>query len=253
MADQTDSFLREVQEDIRRERLVAIWSRYGTYIVAAAVLLVAAVGAYKFAEHRRIQSTEAAAARFEDAVRLATAGKQDAAEKAFAEIAGDAPRGYAALARIRATGLLAKAGKTGEAIAAYDALAKDASLDDLLRDYASLQAAMLRVDSADWTEMQNRLNDLTNDKNPWRASARELLGMAAYKAGKTEEARKAFSQLLSDRSTPPSLIERSQLMLGMLAEAELAGTKSGSAEADRQTTPKESAKPPEGAAPSTKK
>ena len=48
---------------------------------------------------------------------------------------------------------------------------------------------MLRLDSANWTDMQNRLNDLAADGNAWRFSARELLGLAAQKAGKTEEAR----------------------------------------------------------------
>lgn len=221
MADQTDSFLREVQEDIRREQLAQVWSRYGTYIIAAAILVVVAIGAYKYREHQRIAAAEAAGIRYEAAVRLAADGKMQDAQKALDDIVKDGPSGYGTLAQIRLAGALAKAGKTAEAVAAFDALAKGTTGDDLLRDYAALQAAMLRLDAADWTEMQNRLNDLTNDKNPWRASARELLGLAAYKAGKMQEARKIYEQLLGDRSTPPSLVERSQVMLGVLAEAEM--------------------------------
>ena len=81
---------------------------------------------------------------------------------------------------------------------------------------------MLRLDSANWTEMQNRLNDLAADGNAWRFSARELLGLAAQKAGKTEEARTQFQRLLGDRNTPPSIGERARVMLAMLTEAELA-------------------------------
>ena len=81
---------------------------------------------------------------------------------------------------------------------------------------------MLRLDSASWTEMQNRLNDLAAESNAWRFSARELLGLAAQKAGKTEEARTQFQRLLSDRNTPPSIGERARVMLAMLTEAELA-------------------------------
>jgi hypothetical protein len=69
--------------------------------------------------------------------------------------------------------------------------------------------------------MQNRLNDLAADGNPWRASARELLGLAALKAGKTEAARQEFQRLLGDRDTPPSIAERARIMMAMLTEAEL--------------------------------
>jgi hypothetical protein len=71
--------------------------------------------------------------------------------------------------------------------------------------------------------MQNRLNDLAADANAWRFSARELLGLAAQKAGKTAEARTQFERLLGDRNTPPSIGERARLMLAMLTEAELTG------------------------------
>jgi hypothetical protein len=70
--------------------------------------------------------------------------------------------------------------------------------------------------------MQNRLNDLAAESNPWRFSARELLGLAAQKAGKTDEARTQFQRLLSDRNTPPSIGGRARVMLAMLTEAELA-------------------------------
>ena len=140
------------------------------------------------------------------------------------DIGKSGPAGYATLARFR----LAAADRgpeAGEAAAAFEAIAKESGLDPLLADYARLQAAMLRLDSASWTEMQNRLNDLVAESNPWRFSARELLGLAAQKAGKTEEARTQFQRLLSDRNTPPSIGERARIMLAMLTEAELASTR----------------------------
>jgi hypothetical protein len=220
MADHTDTFIREVDEDMRREQFARIWERYGVFIVAAAVLLVAAVAGYKYMEYRRISAAEASGARYEAAAKLATSGKIEDATKAFEAIAKDAPAGYASLSRLRVAGALAKSGKTAEAVAAFDALAKDGSVDDLLRDFAALQAAMLRLDSADWTEMQNRLNDLMNERNPWRVSARELFGLAAYKAGRIDDARKTSEQLLGDRATPPSMVERVQVMLSVIADAE---------------------------------
>ena len=111
-----------------------------------------------------------------------------------------------------------EAGKTAEAAAAYEAIAKGSGVDALLADYAQLQAAMPRLDSANWTDMQNWSTPLAADGNAWRFSARELLGLAAQKAGKLDDVCTEYQRLLSDRGTPPSIAERAPIMLAMLTE-----------------------------------
>jgi hypothetical protein len=224
MTDQRDSFAREIDEELRREQLLKLWERYGTYLIAAAVLIVAGIGGFKYYQHRTAVAAETAGARFATAVREVAQDKKGDAQKALADIAANAPASYAALARIRLAAADRDAGKAAEAAAAFEGIGKDKGLDPLLSDYAQLQSAMLRLDSANWTEMQNRLNPLAEDSNAWRFSARELLGLAAQKAGKTEEARTQFQRLLGDRGTPPSIGERARIMLAMLTEAELAST-----------------------------
>jgi hypothetical protein len=221
--DQRDSLAREIDEELRREQLLKLWERYGVYAIAAAVLVVAGIGGYQYYEHRRAAAAEAAGASLIAATREAGQSKNAEAQKALEGIAANAPSGYALIARLRLAAAERDAGKTAEAAAAFEAIAKESSVDPLLTDYAQLQAAMLRLDSASWTDMQNRLNGLAADGNAWRFSARELLGLAAQKAGKTDAARAEFARLLSDRGTPPGIAERARIMLAMLTEAELAG------------------------------
>lgn len=221
MAEQTDTFMREVQEEIRRERLARLWDRYGVIGIGLAIALVIGVGVYQYNQHTTQAAREKAGVEFEAAARLASEGKVEDAQKAFDAMVKTAPAGYGTLARLRAAGALATENKRAEAVAAYDAVVKDTSSDVLLRDFAAVQAALLRVDEADWTEMQNRLKDLTSDTNAWRAPARELLGLAAFKAGNQDEARKAFEQVLADTSAPPSTAERARVMMTILTEAAL--------------------------------
>ena len=163
-----------------------------------------------------------AGVRYQAAAKLAHSGKVDEALGAFQAIAAEGPIGYALLARLKLAGDAAKAGKPEEAVAAYDALAKDGSVDPLFKDFARLQAAALKLDSADWTEMQNRLNDLLGEQNAWRFSARELLGLAAYRAGKLDEARHALGVLTADPKVPPAIRERAGYVMSMVAASELA-------------------------------
>jgi hypothetical protein len=221
MTEQRDALSREIDEELRREQLLRLWERYGIHVIALVVLVIAGIGGYKYLEYRRVVAAQAAGARFTAAAREAVPDKAEA-QKALQSLAADGPGSYALLARLRLAAAERQAGQTDKAVAAYEDIAKQRGLDQLLADYAQLQAATMRLDNASFTEMQNRLNDLAADASPWRFSARELLGLAAQKAGRIEEARTQYQRLLSDRETPPSIGERARVMLAMITESELA-------------------------------
>jgi hypothetical protein len=221
MADQQDNFLREVEEELRRERFERIWKEYGTFILAGAALIILGVLGYKYVENRRITAAQTTGERYEGAMDLVSSKKEGSAEKEFATIVAEGSGGYPELAQLQLAGVQLKQGKKVEAIATYDELARSSNGDSLLRDYAALQAAGLRLGEADFTEMQNRLNPLMGDSSPWRYSARELLGVAAFKAGKRDEARTILTPLLVDQKVPPSLAERAQIVLAEIAGGEI--------------------------------
>lgn len=221
MVDNNDTFTREVEEELRRDQMAKLFHDYGTYFIAAAIAFVLAVAGYKYMQHRRITAEQSAGAGFVQAQNLVSEGKTDEAVKAFAGLAASAPGGYATLAELQVAGLDVKQGRTEQAMAAFEKIAKSSGADPLLRDFARLQAAALRMPAADFTEMKNRLNDLGVADNPWHASARELLALAALKAGKLDEARTTFELLLGDRLTPPSVVERTKMALSRIIAAEL--------------------------------
>ncbi|MFA5956442.1 tetratricopeptide repeat protein [Hyphomicrobium sp.] len=222
MAENDDGLLREVREEIRREQMYKIWQRYSSLIVGAAALIIVGVAGYQYLEKRRIASAEAGGAEFTAAETLNDDKKKDEAEKAFKAIADSGPAGFAALAKLRLAGTAAKDGKIADAVATYDSLAKQAGGDDLLKSFAQLQAASLRMADADYAEMQNRLAPLAGDDQPFTKSARELLGIAAYKAKKYDEARKYLEPLLIDPNASQDIQERVKIVMGELAAAEVA-------------------------------
>lgn len=242
MADDRDSLLREVDEELRREQMEKLWQRYNGVILAGAALIVAGVAGYKYLEARRMSAAESAGAAFNAAVKLADESKTDDAIKAFEDIAKSGPRGYASLAKLHVAGALAKAGKQAEAVTAYESLANDGSADQLLKNFAQLQAASLRMAEADFTEMQNRLNSLTGDQSPFKVSARELLGFAAFKAGKNDEARKLLEPLLIDPAASQGIQDRIKVVMAKIAAAELAAAPAAAAPAgDKPAEPAASA------------
>jgi hypothetical protein len=222
MAQQDDGLLREVEEELRRERLEKIWKQYGTYFIAAAGVIVLGVLGFKYWENYRITSAQESGARYEEAMMLVNDKKFGSAQKEFEKIAVDGAGGYRALAQLQLAGALNKDGKKAEALDTYEALGKDVDADPMLRQFGQLQAAGLRVGAADFTEMENLLNPLMADDSPWRYNARELLGLAAFRAGKTTEARTILTPLLVDQATPEGITERAQIVMAEIASGEIA-------------------------------
>lgn len=221
MVDKNDMLFREVEEELRREQFARIWDRYGIYIIVAVVAIIAAIVGSQVWESRRIAQANAAGAEYEAATALVAAGKSEDAAKAFEAIAANGPKGYAALAALSQAGAYLKQDKRAEALVVFDKLAEDTTADRLLADFARLQAAALRLGEADFTEMENRLKPLTVDSSSWRLTARELLGTAAVKAGKLDEARTLLTPLLIEPGVSRAASERIDRLMAGLASAEL--------------------------------
>lgn len=210
----TDIF-HEVQEDLRRERLQKAWERYGWLVVLIAVLLVAGVGGWRGYEYYKARQAEAAGDRYQAATRLAAEGKADEARAAFAAIVAEGPAGYRDLARVRAAAEVAET-NPAEALSLLKDVADDPSADPLLRDAARARAGYVAIDVAPRDEVRRLIEPLANDASPWRHAAREILGLAAYKAEDAAEARRQFEALVADPEAPPAARQRGDLMLAVL-------------------------------------
>ena len=221
-------FIREIDEDLRRERLMKLWERYGIYAVGAALLIVAATAGWRGWEWYQTREGVKAGSRFEAALVLAESGKHAEAEQEFAALAKEATWGYRLLSRMR---LAAEAGaRDGAAGAtAYDAIIADGSVDPAVRDLARLRAALLLIDTAQVAEIASRVEPLITLASPFRFSARETLALARYKAGEREAARALFAELTADPEIPRALRNRAEVMQALTSAGTDASAKPGSA------------------------
>jgi len=206
-------FLREIEEELRRDRLMRLWERYGHYAVGGAVLVVLAVAGWRGWDWHQTREGIRAGTRFDAALALAGSGKRTDAEQELEALAKDAPWGYRLLARMRLAAETAARDPAAGA-AAYDAISADGSADGAVRDMARIRAAYLLLDSAQVPEIASHVEPLINSESPYRFAAREVLALARYKAGEREAARTLFAELASDPGTPSALRTRAEVMYG---------------------------------------
>ena len=214
MSDQ--NFLREVDEAVRHERYRQLWDQYGLFVVGLVVLIVLAVAGHRAWNYWQERQAAEAGANYTQALSLEEGADAAQAGEILNALAEKGPQGYRVLARFQLAAAEAKAGNTDKAVAAYDALAKDSGIDPILQGNAAIQAAALRLDKADYAEMEGRLKELVDSNSAWRFSARELLGLSAYRLNDMREAEKQFSALVADQGTPPNLRERADMMLALI-------------------------------------
>lgn len=211
-----DSFIREVEEELRSDRLKGAWDRFGPLILGAAVLIVLGTAGVRGYEWYVSRQASASGDRFLAALNLANDGKSEEALSALNALEADGYGAYPVLARLRAATVLQNDGKLDEAVAAFDAVAADTSVPAALRDMARLRAGYAMVDTADYAAVASKVEALTGDENMLRHAAREVLGLAAWKAEKYDDAKRLFDQIAADTNSPAGIRERAQVMLDLI-------------------------------------
>ncbi len=235
-----DSFIREVDEEYRRDRAIEFFKSYGAYMAAAAFVILALVGGYSFEQRRRAQQAATGGDALTSALALSDAGKADDAEKALAALAGNGPGAYKVLARLHAATESVAKSQLDAAAADYRGVANDASAPSGLRDFARMQLATLSVDKESYESLARDLEPYRSGTSQWRFSAKEILGLAAYKDGKKAEAERLYREIVSDGGAPQGMRQRAEIMLALLLEkpktqpAEAAGKKDGVNDAKTQ-------------------
>jgi len=211
-----DSFIREVEEELRSDRMKSVWERFGKWIIGAAVAIVLAVaGNAAWNWYAESQAT-ASGDRFRAALIAANEGNTAQARETLEALQVDGFGQYPVLARMRDATLLHDGGDASAAVAAFDTIAADAEVPDVLRDMARLRAAYILVDEGDYSEVAERAEAIASDDNALRFGAREAMGLSAWKQERHADARQLFEQIASDAAAPPPTAARARLMLDLI-------------------------------------
>ena len=211
-----DSFIREVDEELRQDRARDLWRRYGIWAIAGAVAIVAGTAGIRGYQYWVESRANASGDAFLQAMTLANDGKSDEALKALAGLENDGYGAYPVLARMRAATVRAEKGEFDAAVKGFDAVAADTAIADAIRDMARLRAALLLVDHGGREDVAARIEPLTSDANPLRHSAREALALAGWKAGNASDALKLFEQVSADESAPRNNRRRAEIMAELI-------------------------------------
>lgn len=238
-----ETFLKEVDDELRRERVGNFVTRYGWWLIAAAVLLLGALGDWIWWQGRQAAAREAEGETLIDALgKLESPNRatQTSTAQALAGLAGSGTEGYRAAALFAQANSHASAGNLPAAIATLRTIAGDQGLDQAYRDAALIRQTALEFDTLPPQEVIRRLRHLAVPGSAWIGSAGELVGVAHLKMNRPDLAGPVFAAIARDRKVPDPLRARAAHMaasLGVDVSVPAAGNPARPAAAPPQPTP----------------
>ncbi len=207
--DINETFLREVDENLRRDRLRDFAKKNGPLLIAAVVLFLAASGGAIWWQQHKVQRSEQQVEQLTDTYRAIAAGKPTASTTAqldkLSESGSKAVRASALFTRA-VTAL--EQNDTKLATAKFREIATDDGLPRPYRDLALIRQTALEFDQIPPQDVVSRLQPLAKAGEPWFGTAAEMTGMALIKQGKKNEAGQLFAAIAKDKDVPDSTRQR---------------------------------------------
>ena len=207
----SDSFINEVTEEVRREKLYGYLRRYGWIAVAAVLLLV---GGAAWNEYRTAQARSAAQATG-DAL-LAALEEDDPATRAAAMQDVESEGAAAAVALLLRAATQQEAGDLAASAETLGAVVTNPDLPEMYRDLAAFKAAMLPSD--DTATRRANLDALSQPGQPFRLLALEQIAYLSLAEGDEEGALVLLRQIEEDAGVTRGLRERVQTLMLALGE-----------------------------------
>ena len=218
VTNESDSFIQEVDEGLREERLIAQAKRYAPFAIGGLIALLAGIGGWQFWRGEMLNAAQRQSDAFAAALQQAASGDVDAAKAAFEQLATRGPRVYRIMARLEHAALLQSQGDLQAALTEFDEIAADAR-DPVVRASAQMRAAYLVADTQDFQAVQARVQPIIDGGGRLSFLAQELLAVEAWEAGETDIARDALENMRLAFDAPEGVRQRAELALAVLGPA----------------------------------
>lgn len=203
-----EAFLREVDDELRREQIQTMWKRYGTLALVAVGLLLAGFAGFLFWRAEIARKAEEQGERMSAAIADIQAGRKTAAGQKVETLIAEGGPGYRITALFTKAALAADKGDAKAAAAIYAGIAADEDAAQPYRDLALIRQTLIEYDGLKPQQVIDRLKPLTIEDNGFFGTAGELTAIAMIQLNRPAEAGRLLAAVARDARTPATLRAR---------------------------------------------
>jgi hypothetical protein len=211
-----ETFLREVDDELREDQLRTLFVTRGRPILAVVLGGLVGLGGWLWYSDHAAGLRDKQSETFVTALDTLQAGRTQTAKQAMDPLIKDGSPGYRAAVQIAEAGVAEQAGKAADAAKLFAAVSADGALPGPYRDLATIREVSANFDKLSPQTVIDRLKPLAVPGKPWFGSAGELVALAYLKQNKTEAAGALLASIGKDKAVPDTLRRRTRQLAGQL-------------------------------------
>ena len=214
--DPAESFVREVDENLRRDQMRDMAKAYGKWIIAGIILFLAAVGGYLYWQAHQREQAAAESETLDAAVDKVAAGDAKGARESLVPLTDSSNDVTRASALLGQASLALRQNDRKAAIELFRKVADDSGMPQPYRDLATVRLVMTEYDQLKPDEVISRLSPLAKPGNAFFGTAGEMTGLALLAKGDRPAAGRLFAQIAADQQVPDTIRSRAVQIAGSL-------------------------------------
>jgi hypothetical protein len=214
--DITDTFVKEVDENLRRDQIRGFFKENGAWLVLGVILFLAISGGIIWYQQHREQAAEAQVEQLAQVYKDIGVGNTAKVPQQLDDLSESGSKAVRASAMFTRAAFAIQQNDQKLAIATYKKMRDDSSLPDAYRDAALIRETALEFDQLQPQQVIAQLEPLAKPGNPWFGSAGEMTALAMIKQGKNQQAGQLFATLAKDRDVPEAIRNRAIQISGSL-------------------------------------
>jgi hypothetical protein len=214
--DISETFVREVDENLRRDRLRDFFRQNGAWLIVGLILFLAACGGIIWYQQHREKLAEKHVEQLAQIYKDIGTGDTAKVPQQLDDLSDANSKAVRATAMFTRAAVAIQQNDQKAAIATFKSIADDGSLPDAYRNAALIRQTALEFDQLQPEQVIARLQPLAKAGNPWFGSAGEMTALALVKQGKPQEAGRLFAAMAKDKTVPDSIRNRSIQISGSL-------------------------------------
>ena len=172
-AETDESFVREVDENLRRDQAQDFLKKNGAWIVGALLLFLAAIAGWLYWQDRQVKQAEAETERLNSAMAQIGGGQAAAGAQQLEPLLNSDADGVRGAARLTKAAVALEKADRKTAIAEYRGVMEDGDLPQPYRDLARIRQTALEFDALPPATVIDRMKPLAVAGGPWFGSAGE--------------------------------------------------------------------------------
>ncbi len=214
--DISETFKREVDENLRRDQVRDFFKAYGNWLIAGVVLFLAASGGLIWWNQHQVQRSQAQVEKLASIYQDIGKGNMAQTPQQLDELSKSGSKAVSASAIFARAALALQQNDLKLATATYKSIAGDSSFPQPYRNAALIRQTALEFDQLQPQEVIARLEPLAKAGEPWFGTAGEMTALALVKQGKRQEAGQLFAAIARDKGVPDTIRARAVQVAGSL-------------------------------------